>query len=506
MKHIHLTLVLVCLAFSGFSQQKLIGTITSADGETLSNAHIIDVNSREATISDALGAFAINVADTGTVLRVSHVGFKPVLQSVSTNDYFGGALVKNISITLSRESTLLEMISVAPSGNTVRKGKQGVVLRDFSFEDGNLLLMAEDGIRYLVHCNDNWKEISRLRVDMKGYRLYDDCLGNVHLFGDDSVYQISTQSGKPELTFAFSTEDFLEELAHCAASSETHIFFSSYNKAGQEVYHYGFHRDSKKGTILQRVYDHEGLQDISSYFSSMTLGYLGNTRALPAGSAFACRDGDRSFGCDPRVNSGRYRSTNNPMNFGTSFVGTPAAFERSRLLWGGRNVNFPFGRSQDSYFNSVSNRQLELQNALSNTWSPSPRDRGWIDLLTQPTYSPMFNLRDSIFVFDHVLGICYVHDKEGNEVRSFTTEHQDQKGWRNVLIPDENGEHLYAHIKERNNVYLMEIDLNDGSVVSSANLKDALFTEHLRIKDGYAFYIKEHRDLHKPDELKRQKL
>jgi hypothetical protein len=506
MKHVFFSLVFLGLTLTGFAQQKIIGAIVSANGKALSSAHIIDVNSRQATVADALGAFSLSVADTGTVLRISHVGFKPILHRISSIENYCSELVKNVSITLSRESTLLDMVSVAPSDNTVRKGKRGVVLRDFSFVDGNLLLMAEEGIRYLVYCDDSWQEISRLRVDQLGYRLYDDCLGNVHLYGNDSVHQISTENGQIELTFAFSTRDFLEELAHCSASSDSHIFFSSYNKAGQEVYHYGFHRDSKKGTILQRVYDHEGLQDISTYFSSMTLGFRSNQRALPAGSAFACNNSSGPFGCYSSNSRSTVRMLNNPMNFGTQFVGTPANYERSRLLWGGRNVNFPFGRSQDSYFSSVSNRRLELQNALRDTWSPSPRDRGWLDLLSQPTYSPMFNLRDSIFVFDHVLGICYVHDKEGNEVRSFPTEHQNQKGWRNVLIPDENGEGLYAHVKVRNKIYLVNVDLNDGSLTRSAQLKDALYSEQLRVKDGYAFYIKEYRDILKPDELKRQKL
>lgn len=80
------------------------------------------------------------------------------------------------------------------------------------------------------------------------------------------------------------------------------------------------------------------------------------------------------------------------------------------------------------------------------TWSPSARDRGWLNLLTQPTYSPMFHLRDSIYVFDHVVGICYVFDKEGEKIRSFATEHQEVKGWRKMLIADHNNQHLYAQV------------------------------------------------------------
>lgn len=118
----------------------------------------------------------------------------------------------------------------------------------------------------------------------------------------------------------------------------------------------------------------------------------------------------------------------------------------------------------------------------------------------------MFNLRDSIYVFDHVVGVCYVHDDEGNEVRSFPLEHQEHKGWRNLLVADENGEKVYAHVKLKNQAYLMEVDLNDGRLVSSAHLKHARFVEHLKVKDGYAYYLKEFRDIYSPDAMMRQKL
>ena len=138
---------------------------------------------------------------------------------------------------------------------------------------------------------------------------------------------------------------------------------------------------------------------------------------------------------------------------------------------------------------------------MINTWSPSPIDRGWLNMLSQPTYCPLFNLRDSIFVFDHVLGVCYVHDEEGNKVRSFPIEHQEIKGWRNLLVPDANGNRLYAHVKQGNKVYLMEINLNDGTMLRSALLQDAAFVEHLKIKDGYAYYLKEDGDILVPDRI-----
>lgn len=501
------TMLILCLAHSGlFAQQTIIGVVKNGDGETLPNAHILDINSRKAVASDQFGKFELTIADSGTVLRVSHVGFRPVLRTIDSNFRFDH---RDIRVVLSEESTLLTAVEVNTGEKTVINGRLGVVLRDFSFADGNILLMAEDGIRYLVVCDENWKEISRIRVDKKGYRLYEDCFGNAHLFGEDSVYQITVNSGKVELQHAFSQTYFLEQMAHCSTSSESHIFFSSYQKAGQEVYHYGLHRETKEGTILQRVYDHEGLEDITEYFATRTRNPRPyRTRVIQAGGAFRFDCLEQPMVCRNSIGENDYGFRNFGSYYPDSYryTGTPAAQEQSTLLWGGRYDPDVYGTSQANYFRSVSNRALEWQNAMLNTWSPSPRDRGWIDLLSQPTYSPMLNLRDSIYVFDHVVGICYVHDSEGNEVRSFPLEHQEHNGWRKLLIPDENGEKVYAHIKRRNKVYLMEVDLDTGKLVSSTYLKHATFVEHLKVKDGYAYYLKEYRDINDHDQMMRQKL
>ena len=511
-------MALVLLSFTcqtGFAQtNELVGTVSSSNGKSLTNAHVLDLNSRKGTVTDELGKFVLSVADSGTVLRISHVGYQPQLYVVAPIDtYYRSELAQRASITLSTESTLLSSVMIKPQEKTVLDGRRGVVLRDFSFADGNnLLLMAEDGIRLLVLCNERWEEISRLEVGKLGDRLYEDCLGNVHLFGEDSVYQIEVNSEGINLVFASEQSYFLEQLAHCSASSRSHIFFSSYQKAGQEVFHYGLNRETKEGSILAHVINDEGLLDIEDYFNNLQYQRRSNSRFLRAGSSYAndrltamqtascCLNGNVPIAsgimgnCIDPITIYRYRGG----------MQNSWSFRNTSNVSGSLSDNF--GGSQSQYFQSVANRQLEQQNAITNTWSPSPRDRGWINLLTQPTYSPLFDLRDSIYVFDHVLGVCHVHDQEGVKIRTFPIEHHEIKGWRNLLVADANGQKIYAHVKQRNKVYLMEIDLDNGSVLRSALLQDAAFVEHLKVKDGYAYYLKGYRDIMMSDRIMKVQL
>jgi len=222
-----LLIPVLAVSISNAQTYELIGNVTSLNGSPLSNTHILDLNSRKGTVTDQFGKFVLSVADSGTTLRVSHVGFRPELHYVSSNNtYSRTELTQQISIKLLKESTLLSTVQIVPRAKPILDGKRGNVLRDFSFAGGNnILLMAEDGVRFLVLCNKNWQEISRKKVGKLGNRLYEDCLGHVHLFGDDSVYQIEVNSKGIELVFASEQSYFLEQLAHCSASSESHIFF-----------------------------------------------------------------------------------------------------------------------------------------------------------------------------------------------------------------------------------------------------------------------------------------
>jgi hypothetical protein len=137
---------------------------------------------------------------------------------------------------------------------------------------------------------------------------------------------------------------------------------------------------------------------------------------------------------------------------------------------------------------------------------PSPYARLWMNMLQRPTYSPMFSVRDSIYVFDHVLGICDVYTTDGNAVRTFPIVHQEMGEWRNKLVADANGVKLYARMMRGSSVYLAEIDLDNGGILSSSRLREAALAEELKVKDGHAYYVVQDADIMVPDRLVRQRL
>jgi len=468
----------------------------------------MNLESRNGTLSDGLGRFQLNIPDSGTVLRISHVGYHPILHRI-TKEMIESSDSRSFQLTvrLQQQSTLLSAVNVMPNENTVLAQK-GTILFDFSFVQGKtLLLMAQDGERKLSLRADLGKSLVEIPVGKKGDQLYEDCLGNIHLFGKDSVYQIFIDSTGIQLAHAFARGYFISQMGDCSTSSDSHIFFSSFQKAGQEVSHYGLNRTTKEGVLLRQVYDHETIQEIESYFNEMKMNPFGRSRR--AGSSFSneCVVNDAfSFRCNSgfgRIDDGNIlqigRGT--PASWGASFSGFRGDMNSGRRM----QAQFA-GMTLSEFYDRTPTRSFELEQSMDGIIKPSPYARLWMNMLQRPTYSPMFSVRDSIYVFDHVLGICDVYTTDGNAVRTFPIVHQEMGEWRNKLVADANGVKLYARMMRGSSVYLAEIDLDNGGILSSSRLREAALAEELKVKDGHAYYVVQDADIMVPDRLVRQRL
>lgn len=503
-------LVVIHLAF-GQNSITIYGAVVGSDMLAVSNAHIMDIDARQGTVSDALGKFQLSIPDTGAVLRISHMGYHPILHTISkemiaAND----SRSFQLTVRLARQSTLLSTVEIMPNKHTVI-GQRGTVLYDFSFVDGKtLLLLAQDGERMLSLRSDFRVPLAEIPVGKKGELLYEDCLGNVHLLGKDSVYQIAMDSAGIQLTHAFSRSYFIAQMGHCATSSDSHIFFSSFQKAGQEVSHYGLNRITKEGVLLRQVYNHEALEQIAGNFAEFKNGTYRRPRHQ-AGSNFGqvydsnnrlSRNESGTAFRGEHMTSGERLGRGIPVFWEPKQGGFQGALHQraNRLRVNGRDM------SLEDYYSLMPTRNMELRYTMEDAFTSNPHDKAWMNMLHRPTYSPMFKLRDSIYVFDHVMGICHVHTSVGKQVRTFPIVHQDMGEWKNKLVADANGTKLYARMVRGSSVHLAEIDLDNGAVISSSRLWEAEFAEQLKVKDGHAYYMVMDTDVMVPDRLIRQRL
>jgi hypothetical protein len=387
------------------------------------------------------------------------------------------------------------MVDVPAQDHSVLIRKRGTVIHDFSFMDDNmLLLLADNGVRKLVLMSSEMQRLAEMPIGRKGEGLFRDCLGHLHLFGKDTVYQIDRDDDRLSLPHAFSTPYFVEQMADCATSTDSHIFFSSHQKAGKEVSHYAYHRETKQPLLLRQVMDYDAIRTMEEYFREVTRnGFRNRLRAGWGG-----RGQLMPFGHQVAVHS--------PLNARHIGLSTQEDWNTSNRL---RTVFMPgmlMDMTLDEFYAFYPSRDWELKQRFGHNWEMSARARMWTTLMERPVYSPMFAVRDSVYVFDHELGLCHVHTGDGTSVRTFPIIHHDMREWRSDLVADSDGRRLYARMKRGATAYLAEIDLDNGSIISRTRLQYAPHVEQFKVRNGHAYFVVETSDIREPSKLVRQRL
>lgn len=124
----------IALIFLLFIAQKLsaqnatvTGTVKSADGETLPGVSVLIKETKQATISDAKGAFSINAPDKGTLV-FSYIGFKS--QEIQINKNAGP-----ISVILQSSDNALDEVVVTALGISRQKKSLGYAVQELKGQD-----------------------------------------------------------------------------------------------------------------------------------------------------------------------------------------------------------------------------------------------------------------------------------------------------------------------------------------------------------------------------------
>ena len=486
------------MAHCAWSQERVrvVGRVLAPNGWSLSDAHLMNVDAHEGVITDARGFFRMDITDEGALLRISHVAYHPELLNITQEmiEEEGGSPLQ-LTFTMTRRSTMLDAVDVVAQDHSVLFKRRGAVLFDIAFLDGDLLmLLAENGERKLVLKSQDMVRLAELSVGKKGESLYRDCLGHIHLFGNDSVYQVEFLDGELGLPYAFNRAYFTEKIADCAASTDSHIFFSSHLKAGHEVNHYGYHRETRTPILLRQLTDQYALRAMEDSYNVLRYNVFRHRMAasrwlgrfdMPLGYSYSPYDpllSERGVRTDELWGRDRGRIVRRYM---------PGAV---------------LARSFEEFLGSSSLKYALGRQKLGHNFMENDRFRVWNMFSEGPNYSPMFALRDSIYIFDHALGLCHVHASDGRAVRTFPIVHHEVREWSNRLIADHDSGRIYALMNRGPRSYLAEIDLADGSIVARTRLREAQNAPNLLVRNGYAYFLLETPDIREPSMLVRQRL
>lgn len=106
-------------------------------------------------------------------------------------------------------------------------------------------------------------------------------------------------------------------------------------------------------------------------------------------------------------------------------------------------------------------------------------------------YAPLFNVNDSIYVFDFQSDQLLVYNKQGDfvDTRSLLFHYRkDKTGWKRVMLKDEKRQLLYTLFEKDGISYLGRVDLNTGLIISKHRIYHK-YVEKIRIHNGFAYYV-----------------
>jgi hypothetical protein len=109
-------------------------------------------------------------------------------------------------------------------------------------------------------------------------------------------------------------------------------------------------------------------------------------------------------------------------------------------------------------------------------------------VIYKPIYVPMFEYRDTVYLFDHVYGNIKKLDLEGNKFEGCKINYHENKKWRRQLIFDQERGKAYTLIDTKWAMTLHQINLETGKL-SAPLILDRPHISNIKVKNGFIYFL-----------------
>lgn len=147
----------------------------------------------------------------------------------------------------------------------------------------------------------------------------------------------------------------------------------------------------------------------------------------------------------------------------------------------------------------------DLRKRLATESFATPSDRAeierdiqqyqWFDqvILSKMSYHPLFEYKDTLYVFDHFQNGLFVYDDQGNFLNEVNYDYHLNKEWAELVLMDEVNGRFYVDIAGRGISVLHLFDPQNGAYEAKLAIDDHTFPEKMKIRNNRVWYI--HQDL-----------
>jgi hypothetical protein len=239
---------------------------------------IADVNlsikgSNIGTVSGIKGEFSFFIDSLSATLIVSHVGYQPKIIILDKTSF-------SLTIYLEPRIEELEEVEITARKTTAFFKDNFFAVKDYEIDSGKiyLLIYRTRLSNAEIICKDpSGATLARTSaIRFLPNRLFKDCMGYVHVLGNDSGFQIYQQRDSLHLIHPVGLKKFDDVLKDCIASTSETFYFQKVTNKGLSVEYYGINRKTLVRNSLASVNDEKKLKMLRR--NSEDIGLLWQTR------------------------------------------------------------------------------------------------------------------------------------------------------------------------------------------------------------------------------------
>lgn len=225
--------------------------IDSETHEPIANV-VIKPNFKEKYIvTDSSGQFKFSERVNKAAFKFIHVGYKEIAETIdsiriSSVEYL-------LFFKLQRKENALGEVVVSAK-HEITNPENNII--DYEFIKNKIILLNYKVPPYyseIVLLNEQLDTLTKTKLQIKPRYLKKDCLGNIHVFTDDSSYQLIYRNSKIMISPPYPKTIYEEKMGNCVESTNDFVYF--FNKKGAMlITNSGYHDFFSKSNALKYVY------------------------------------------------------------------------------------------------------------------------------------------------------------------------------------------------------------------------------------------------------------
>jgi hypothetical protein len=255
--------MLICVNTVVFGQNKRMqfkGKVLDRETRAaITGANITISGTRRGTSSNEAGEFSVIIYNLPVYMTVSHLGYE------TQRIWLDNPSAPFITVLMNPVSSLLPEVEIKAKNEPLPffKDNKYAVL-DYEV-DSNMVYMLIYRLRLanseLLYKSVNGDTIARSGIlPFKPTGLFLDCMHNLHVFSQDSAYQVRRENDHLNLFFPVDVNRFRSVLADCLTSTDSLLFFRKESADHQRVDFYTINRITKRKQHLSSVRDEGNLK------------------------------------------------------------------------------------------------------------------------------------------------------------------------------------------------------------------------------------------------------